>query len=90
METPSVGIREFRASLAEYIDTDAPVTITRLPAINRCISGVDKFTLFRPSRSEIETSPALTTPPPVALRIFRASERKSGITKGYRHTAPPT
>lgn len=29
METPSVGIREFRASLAEYIDTDAPVTITR-------------------------------------------------------------
>jgi hypothetical protein len=29
MDTPSVGIREFRASLAEYIDTDAPVTITR-------------------------------------------------------------
>jgi antitoxin (DNA-binding transcriptional repressor) of toxin-antitoxin stability system len=29
METPSVGIREFRASLAEYIETDAPVTITR-------------------------------------------------------------
>ncbi|MCX7199268.1 MAG: type II toxin-antitoxin system Phd/YefM family antitoxin [Proteobacteria bacterium] len=29
MDTPSVGIREFRASLAEYIDTDAPVAITR-------------------------------------------------------------
>ena len=29
MATPSVGIREFRASLAEYIDADAPVTITR-------------------------------------------------------------
>ena len=29
MDTPSGGIREFRASLAEYIDTDAPVTITR-------------------------------------------------------------
>jgi len=28
MDTPSGGIREFRASLAEYIDTDAPVTIT--------------------------------------------------------------
>jgi antitoxin (DNA-binding transcriptional repressor) of toxin-antitoxin stability system len=28
MDTPSVGIREFRASLAEYSDTDAPVTIT--------------------------------------------------------------
>ena len=29
MDTPPVGIREFRASLAEYIDTDPPVTITR-------------------------------------------------------------
>ncbi|MFM7121387.1 MAG: hypothetical protein ACKOZX_14280, partial [Gammaproteobacteria bacterium] len=29
METPSVGIREFRATLAEYIDADAPVTVTR-------------------------------------------------------------
>ena len=29
MDKPSVAIREFRASLAEYIDTDAPVTITR-------------------------------------------------------------
>lgn len=29
MEMPSVGIREFRASLAEYIETNAPVTITR-------------------------------------------------------------
>ena len=29
METPSVGIREFRASLAEYIDADTPVTVTR-------------------------------------------------------------
>ncbi len=29
MGTPCVGVREFRASLAEYIDTDAPVTITR-------------------------------------------------------------
>lgn len=29
MDTPFVGIREFRASLAEYIDTDVPVTITR-------------------------------------------------------------
>jgi antitoxin (DNA-binding transcriptional repressor) of toxin-antitoxin stability system len=28
-ETPSVGIREFRATLAEYIDADTPVTITR-------------------------------------------------------------
>lgn len=27
--TTSVGIREFRAALAEYIDGDAPVTITR-------------------------------------------------------------
>ena len=26
---PSVGIREFRAALAEYIDADAPVTVTR-------------------------------------------------------------
>lgn len=29
MDEPVVGIREFRAPLAEYIDTDAPVTITR-------------------------------------------------------------
>jgi antitoxin (DNA-binding transcriptional repressor) of toxin-antitoxin stability system len=29
MDMPSVGIREFRASLAQYIDTDAPVTLTR-------------------------------------------------------------
>jgi antitoxin (DNA-binding transcriptional repressor) of toxin-antitoxin stability system len=28
-ETPSVGIREFRATLAEYIDADTPVTVTR-------------------------------------------------------------
>ena len=28
-ETPSVGIREFRAMLAEYIDADTPVTVTR-------------------------------------------------------------
>jgi antitoxin (DNA-binding transcriptional repressor) of toxin-antitoxin stability system len=28
-ETPSVGIREFRAALSEYIDADTPVTITR-------------------------------------------------------------
>ena len=28
-EAPSVGIREFRAALAEYIDSDAPVTVTR-------------------------------------------------------------
>ncbi len=28
-EAPSVGIREFRAALAEYIDADTPVTITR-------------------------------------------------------------
>ncbi|MEN9893029.1 MAG: hypothetical protein RLY78_3324 [Pseudomonadota bacterium] len=28
-ETPHVGIREFRAALAEYIDADTPVTITR-------------------------------------------------------------
>ena len=27
MDKPIVGIREFRASLAEYIDTDATVTI---------------------------------------------------------------
>lgn len=26
---PSVGIREFRAMLAEYIDADTPVTVTR-------------------------------------------------------------
>ncbi len=29
METSAVGIREFRAALAEYIDGDAPVTVTR-------------------------------------------------------------
>ena len=29
MAAPSVGIREFRASLAEYIDRDEPVAITR-------------------------------------------------------------
>jgi antitoxin (DNA-binding transcriptional repressor) of toxin-antitoxin stability system len=28
-EAPSVGVREFRAALAEYIDADAPVTVTR-------------------------------------------------------------
>ena len=28
-ETPSVGIREFRAALAEYIDADTPITVTR-------------------------------------------------------------
>jgi antitoxin (DNA-binding transcriptional repressor) of toxin-antitoxin stability system len=28
-ETPSVGIREFRATLAEYIDAETPVTVTR-------------------------------------------------------------
>ena len=28
-ETPSVGIREFRATLAEYIDADTPITVTR-------------------------------------------------------------
>lgn len=28
-ESPSVGIREFRAALAEYIDADTPVTVTR-------------------------------------------------------------
>ena len=28
-EAPSVGIREFRAGLAEYIDADTPVTVTR-------------------------------------------------------------
>ena len=28
-ESTSVGIREFRAALAEYIDADAPVTVTR-------------------------------------------------------------
>ena len=27
-ETPSVGIREFRAALAEYIDADTPVTVS--------------------------------------------------------------
>jgi antitoxin (DNA-binding transcriptional repressor) of toxin-antitoxin stability system len=29
MDKPSFAIREFRASLAEHIDTDAPVTIAR-------------------------------------------------------------
>lgn len=29
MHTPSLGIREFRALLAEHIDAGAPVTITR-------------------------------------------------------------
>lgn len=29
MDKPVVGIREFRASLAEYIDTDARITIAR-------------------------------------------------------------
>ena len=28
-EAPSVGIREFRAGLADYIDANTPVTITR-------------------------------------------------------------
>lgn len=28
-EVPSVGIREFRAALAEYIEADTPVTVTR-------------------------------------------------------------
>jgi antitoxin (DNA-binding transcriptional repressor) of toxin-antitoxin stability system len=28
-ESPSVGIREFRATLAEYIDAETPVTVTR-------------------------------------------------------------
>lgn len=28
-EAPSVGIREFRAALAEYIDAARPVTVTR-------------------------------------------------------------
>lgn len=28
-ETPSVGIRKFSATLAESIDADAPVTVTR-------------------------------------------------------------
>lgn len=28
-ESPSVGIREFRATLAEYIEADTPVTVTR-------------------------------------------------------------
>lgn len=28
-ETPSVGIREFRAALTDYIDADTPVTVTR-------------------------------------------------------------
>ena len=28
-EAPSVGIREFRAALAEYIESDSPVTVTR-------------------------------------------------------------
>lgn len=28
-DVPSVGIREFRAALAEYIDADTPVTVTR-------------------------------------------------------------
>ena len=28
-EATSVGIREFRAALAEYIDADTPVTVTR-------------------------------------------------------------
>lgn len=29
MTTPKVGIREFRAGLAEYIDSDTPIAITR-------------------------------------------------------------
>ena len=29
MDKTTVAIRDFRASLAEYIDADAPVTITR-------------------------------------------------------------
>jgi antitoxin (DNA-binding transcriptional repressor) of toxin-antitoxin stability system len=28
-QTPSVGIREFRAALADYIEADMPVTVTR-------------------------------------------------------------
>lgn len=29
MTTTKVGIREFRAGLAEYIDADAPIAVTR-------------------------------------------------------------
>ena len=29
MAAPKVGIREFRAGLADYIDADAPIAVTR-------------------------------------------------------------
>lgn len=44
-----VGIREFRASLADYIETDAPVTVTRHG------QAVGLFVpLRRPSASDLE------------------------------------
>ena len=49
MDKPSVGIREFRVSLAEYIDTDAPVTITRHgQAVGLCVP------LRRPSAEDLQ------------------------------------
>ena len=49
MGTTAVGIREFRASLTDYIDADAPVTITRHG------QAVGVFVpLRRPDASDIE------------------------------------
>ena len=49
MDKTTVAIRDFRASLAEYIDTDAPVTITR-----RC-RAIGLFApLRRPSAEDLQ------------------------------------
>jgi antitoxin (DNA-binding transcriptional repressor) of toxin-antitoxin stability system len=52
MKTPastSVGIREFRAALADYIDADTPVTVTRHG------QAVGLFVpLRRPSATEVQ------------------------------------
>ncbi len=48
-EAPSVGIREFRATLAEVIDADTPVTVTRHG------QAVGLFVpLLRPSAEELQ------------------------------------
>ncbi len=48
-ETTSVGIREFRAALAEYIDAETPVTVTRHG------QAVGLFVpLRRPSANEVQ------------------------------------
>lgn len=55
MDKPPAGVREFRVSLAEYIDTDAPFTITR------CGQVVGLFVpLRRPSVEDLQRLNAAT------------------------------